>query len=83
VGLFLFFLFLFFLALNHGVQKFIDCAIRHVHLRQGVLGLKVKIMLPHDPTGRNGPKTALPDVVTIVEPKDETNPEAPYSEAKP
>eukprot|EP00048_Salpingoeca_helianthica_P014304 m.221043 g.221043 ORF g.221043 m.221043 type:complete len:232 (+) comp15702_c0_seq1:53-748(+) len=63
-------------------RKFIDVAIRHVHLRQGVLGLKVKIMLPQDPTGKNGPKTPLPDVVTIQDPKDETNPAAPYSETK-
>jgi small subunit ribosomal protein S3e len=44
-------------------QKFIDVAMRHVLLRQGVLGLKVKIMLPHDPSGKTGPKKALPDVV--------------------
>jgi len=37
----------------------------------GVLGLKVTIMLPHDPTGKTGPKIAQPDVVTIIEPKEE------------
>ncbi len=45
------------------MQKYIDQAIRHVLLRQGVLGLRVKIMLPHDPAGKIGPKKALPDVV--------------------
>merc|ERR1719378_1426536 len=29
-------------------------AVRHVYLRQGVLGIKVKIMLPWDPTGKAG-----------------------------
>merc|ERR1712072_202544 len=50
-------------------RQFIDTAVRHVLLRQGVLGIKVKIMLPHDPSGRNGPKTPMPDKVTVFEPK--------------
>ena len=28
-------------------------------------------MLPHDPSGKTGPKTPLPDHVSIVEPKEE------------
>ena len=31
----------------------------------GVLGIKVKIMLPHDPTGKSGPKKPLPDQVCL------------------
>ena len=38
---------------------------------QGVLGIKVKIQLPHDPTGQQGIATKLPDVVTFLEPKDD------------
>merc|ERR1712063_4032 len=38
-------------------EEYVDTAVRHVLLRQGVLGIKVKIMLPHDPSGKNGPKT--------------------------
>ena len=57
-------------------------AIRHVYLRQGVLGIKVKIMLPWDPSGKTGPKKPLPDHVSIVEPKDEVNPTVPSSEQK-
>eukprot|EP00033_Pygsuia_biforma_P000067 GCRY01000086.1.p1 GENE.GCRY01000086.1~~GCRY01000086.1.p1 ORF type:complete len:243 (-),score=78.51 GCRY01000086.1:78-806(-) len=53
---------------------YLDTAIRHVYMRQGVLGIKVKIMLPHDPTGRNGPALPLPDHVVVREPKEETNP---------
>ena len=48
----------------------------------GVLGIKVKIMLPWDPTGKTGPKKPLPDNVTIAEPKEETPPTAPGSEHK-
>lgn len=45
----------------------------------GVLGIKVKIMLPWDPTGKNGPKKPLPDNVNVVEPKEEVIP-VPTSE---
>ena len=45
-------------------EEYVDMAVRHVLLRQGVLGIKVKIMLPHDPSGKNGPKTPLPDHVS-------------------
>jgi small subunit ribosomal protein S3e len=40
-------------------------------MRQGVLGVKVKIMQDWDPTGKNGPKKPLPDLVTILEPKED------------
>jgi len=52
-------------------NHYVDTATRHVLLRQGVLGIKVKIMLPWDPNGKTGPKKPLPDHVAIVEPKDE------------
>merc|ERR1711924_339524 len=51
-------------------REFIDSAVRHV-LRQGVLGIKVNIMLPHDPAGRNGPKKPMPDKVEVFEPKED------------
>ncbi len=51
------------------VRDFIDVAIRHVLLRQGVLGIKVKIM--RDPAAsRVGPRS-LPDYVKIFDPKEE------------
>ncbi|KAI3717333.1 hypothetical protein L1987_68895 [Smallanthus sonchifolius] len=53
------------------VKEYIDSAVRHVLLRQGVLGIKVKIMLDWDPTGKLGPKTPLPDNVVIHMPKDD------------
>jgi len=45
-------------------------ATRHVLMRQGVLGIKVRIMLAHDPEGKMGPKTPMPDQITIHEPKE-------------
>uniref|UniRef100_A0A7I4CV34 40S ribosomal protein S3 n=1 Tax=Physcomitrium patens TaxID=3218 RepID=A0A7I4CV34_PHYPA len=47
------------------VNDYIDSAVRHVMLRQGVLGIKVKIMLDWDPKVKQGSVTLLPDVVTI------------------
>ncbi|KAJ1511217.1 40S ribosomal protein S3 [Coelomomyces lativittatus] len=52
-------------------KDYIDRAVRHVMLRQGVLGVKVKIMLPHDPQGLIGPSKPLPDHIIIQEAKDE------------
>jgi len=49
----------------------LDIAVRHVLLRQGVLGVKVTIMQPYDPTGKAGIRRQLPDVVQIIEPKEE------------
>jgi len=58
------------------VKEYVDTAVRHVQLRQGMLGIKVKILKPHDPEGLNGPKTLYPDIITIHEPKEEKRPEA-------
>ena len=50
-----------------------ETAVRHVLMKQGVLGVKVAIMLPYDPKGEIGPKTLLSDTITILEPKNENN----------
>lgn len=50
--------------LTQPARDFVDQAVRHVLLRQGVLGIKVKIMKGWDPEGRTGPSKPLPDVVT-------------------
>jgi small subunit ribosomal protein S3e len=52
-------------------RVYIDSAIRHVLLRQGVLGIKVKIMKDYDPSGKVGPREPLPDIVIVHNPKDE------------
>jgi len=49
-------------------KDYVDSAIRHVLLRQGVIGIRVAIMLPFDPTGKTGPAKPLPDNIVI---KDE------------
>merc|ERR1711968_266755 len=52
-------------------NDYVDSACRHVLLRQGVLGIKVKIMLPFDPTGKAGSKIPMPDKVEVFEPKED------------
>jgi len=64
------------------MNDYVDQAVRHVLLRQGVLGIKVKIMLPWDPSGKIGPKRPLPDHVSILDPKEQPPPEQTYSEQK-
>jgi len=56
---------------GNGAVHYVDKARRHINLKQGVIGIKVAIMMPHDPTGRAGVKLVLPDVVTINEPTPE------------
>jgi small subunit ribosomal protein S3e len=54
---------------------FISAAVRHLELRQGIMGIKVKIMLPYNPaaaTGKGfGIPHPLPDVITFKENKPE------------
>lgn len=65
-------------------MDFIDHATRHVLLRQGVLGIKVKIMRASssesDPSGEKAGGKGLPDSVTIIEPKEEQPISAPNSQ---
>jgi ribosomal protein S3 len=49
----------------------VDKAVRHVLLRQGVLGIKVSIMLDYDPAGITGPTRPQPDVIRVIEPKED------------
>ncbi|OTF83832.1 40S ribosomal protein S3-like protein, partial [Euroglyphus maynei] len=56
-------------------NDYVDVAVRHVLLRQGVLGIK-------DLSGKKGPKIPLPDNVQIVNPKEEILPTNPFSESK-
>ncbi|KAJ2306588.1 40S ribosomal protein S3 [Coemansia sp. RSA 2704] len=73
----------FMLHSGNPAQEFIDFAVRHVEMKQGVLGIKVKIMLDSDPTGRLGPKNPLPDIVTILSnDKEEAPLDHPVSESK-
>jgi len=54
-------------------KQYITEAVEHVLLRQGTIGVRVTIMLPHDETGRSGVKDPLPDVVIVRNPKTYDN----------
>jgi small subunit ribosomal protein S3e len=47
-----------------------------------VLGIKVAIMLPWDASGKTGPKQPQPDVVKVLEPKEDDFPvvTSPYGQ---
>ena len=56
-------------------RVFISSAVRHLELRQGIMGIKVKIILPHNLNADSGkgfdiPHT-LPDVIIFKEQKKE------------
>jgi small subunit ribosomal protein S3e len=51
------------------VDSYVQKCTRHCFLQQGVIGVKVAIMLPWDPMGIIGPKKPLPDVITVFEAK--------------
>ena len=65
---------MFFGSMGRWCDRSVDKAVRHVLMRQGVLGIRVSIMLPWDPEGKMGPKIPMPDVVTIYEPKEDVVP---------
>ena len=56
------------------VREHVDAAHRHALLRQGALGINVKIMLPRDPTGNMGARKLLPDAIAVLEPQKEYAP---------
>ena len=53
--------------------SYMDTAVRHIGLRQGIIGVKVRIMLPFNPLAAQGKGFGigkpLPDVITFVEEK--------------
>lgn len=51
---------------THYIQE----SVRHVLMRQGVLGVKVRIMLGYDPEGLRGTSHMMPDKIIIHEPKE-------------
>lgn len=62
----------YMIATGEAAREYVSEATRAVLMRQGVLGVKVKIMLPQDPTGSTGPKNPLPDHIVIRDPVDVT-----------
>lgn len=53
---------------------YIDTAVRHIGLRQGIIGVKVEIMMPYNPLAAEGKgfgiAKPLPDVIKFLEEKD-------------
>ena len=56
-------------------KVFISSAVRHLELKQGIMGIKVKIMLPYNPDVNKGKGFGvgepLPDVITFKEQKND------------
>merc|ERR1712093_595245 len=52
-------------------KLFVETCSRNVMMRQGVLGVKVKILKPHDPEGKCGPVKPMPDHVVVHDPKED------------
>merc|ERR1719502_2396935 len=58
-------------------KEFIDVAVRHVELRQGILGLKVKVMQGVE-IGMVANNKVMPDCVKILQPKDQDDRNEPH-----
>lgn len=60
------------LLIHTGSSKddYVKEALSIVHMKQGVIGIKVRIMLPYDPEGINGPSKVISDKIRILEPKE-------------
>jgi ribosomal protein uS3 len=54
-------------------KVFVDEAVRHVELKSGVLGVKVRILKGYDPEGKAGPQVRMPDDVVVFDPKEDTS----------
>lgn len=51
-------------------KEYIKKAKATAKCKQGVIGIQVSIMLPHDPTGEKGPSTILADKIKVLAPKN-------------
>ncbi|CEM27094.1 unnamed protein product [Vitrella brassicaformis CCMP3155] len=61
----------YMVSTGHPATLYINEASRNVKMKQGILGVKVKIMLPCDPEGKLGPKMPIPDKIEVPDPKPE------------
>ena len=50
-------------------EEYLETAIRHVSLKQGVMGVKVIIMKPYNPESSQAAKNPLPDFVEFLDTK--------------
>lgn len=72
----------YMISTGHPKVMYIVEAKRNVMMRQGIIGVRVKIMLPHDPTGKMGPRKPIPDNIQIKEPKEDESAVAPVGSIK-
>merc|ERR1712146_430609 len=61
----------FMISTGEPKKTYVSTASRNVMMRQGIIGVKVKILMAHDPEGKRGPKKPMPDHVVIHEPKED------------
>jgi len=65
---------------GNAVVHYVDSAVRSIKLKQGILGIRVTIMLPHDAEGKKGPSVSLSDVVVIRDTeKADDQPKQPFA----
>lgn len=50
-------------------KDYIRTAMSEAKCKQGVIGIKVSVMVPHDPEGIKGSSVILPDKIMVLEPK--------------
>lgn len=50
---------------GYPAEVYIRESVRHIKMKQGILGIKVRILLGFDPTGKKGPSELLPDTVQV------------------
>lgn len=70
----------YMIATGDAHRYYVDSATRSVQLKQGIIGVKVNIMLAHDSEGITGPSKVLPDVVIVHDPKPDPIPVVPAPE---
>ena len=65
----------FMIHTGQPAKTYISSAVRHLELKQGIMGIKVKIMLPYNPDVNKGKGfgvgVPLPDVITFKEQKND------------
>ena len=59
----------FMISSGQAKEDYLDIAIRHVQLKQGAMGIKVKIMKEYDPKNAQCANVPLPDYVEFLDTK--------------
>jgi len=50
-------------------RDYIRTSVSEAKCKQGIIGIRVSVMLPHDPEGIKGTSAILPDKIIVLEPK--------------